>query len=67
MLNTITITLSSENRAALEDLGKQEPLDDIIDQALRDYFFVRRFRELRSRMIKGIEEIGFRSDDDVFN
>ena len=66
MSNVITITLSSENRAALEDLGKQERIDDIINQAISDYLFIRRFREIRARMVKGIEKIGIRSDEDVF-
>lgn len=66
MSNTITITLSTENRAALEALREQERIDDIINQAIRDYLFIRRFREVRARMIKGIEKFGVRSDDDVF-
>lgn len=66
MSNTITITLSSANRAALEYLGDKERLNDIINQALGDYLFLRRFREVRSRMTNGIENLGIRSDDDVF-
>jgi len=66
MTDTITISLSPENRAALEDLGTQESMDEIINQALSDYLFLRRFREIRARMIKGIEKFGIRSDDDVF-
>lgn len=66
MPNTITITLSSENRAALEDLGKEARVDDIINQALRDYLFIRRFRDIRARMLQGIEKFRVRSDWDVF-
>ena len=66
MTDVITITLSPKNRAALEALGKQERVDDIINQALRDYIFIRRFRDLRARMVKDIGKRGIRSDDDVF-
>ena len=65
MPNVITVTLTSENRAALEEL-KPERVDEIVNQALADYLFVRRFRDLRARMTKGIERFGVRSDDDVF-
>ena len=54
-----------ENRAALEEL-KLERVDDIVNQALADYLFIRRFRELRARMSKGIEKLGVRSDEDVY-
>jgi len=66
MPNVITITLSPENRNALESLNRRGQIDDIINQAISDYLFVYRFRELRARMIKGIEDFGIRSDDDVF-
>ena len=66
MPNVITITLSPENRTALESLNRRGKIDDIINQAISDYLFVHRFRELRARMVKGIEEFGIRSDDDVF-
>lgn len=41
----------------------REKIDDIVNQALSDYLFVHRFRELRARMIKGIEDLGIRSID----
>jgi len=66
MTDTITISLTPENQTALEELGTQERIDDIINQALSDFLFIRRFREIRMRMTKGIEKLGIRSDDDVF-
>lgn len=65
MSNVITITLPSENRAALEEL-KPERVDEIVNQALADYLFIRRFRDLHARMTRGMERFGVRSDDDVF-
>jgi meiotically up-regulated gene 157 (Mug157) protein len=67
MPNVITVTLSPENRSALENLSRREQIDDIINRAISDYLFIHQFRELRARMIKGIENFGIRSDDDVFN
>lgn len=68
MTDTITISLTPENQLALEELGRQEQegIDDIINQALSDFLFIRRFREIRARMTKGIEKLGIDSDDDVF-
>lgn len=66
MPKTITITLSEENRNALQELGEQSRLDEIVNRALSDYLFIRRFRELRARMVSGIEKIGVQSDEDVF-
>lgn len=66
MSQEITITLSPENQAALKEIESSEQIDDIINQALADYFFIRRFREIRARMMQGIEKFGVRSDDDVF-
>ena len=66
MSDVITITLSPENRSALENLSRREQVDDIVNQAISDYLFIRQFREIRTRMVKGIEKFGIRSDDDVF-
>ena len=66
MSNVITITLSPENLNALESLSREGQIDDIVNQAISDYLFIHGFRELRARMVKGIEDFGIRSDDDVF-
>jgi len=66
MPDVITITLSPENRLALENLGQPEQVEAIINQALRDYLFIRHFRDLRARMMKNIEALGVQSDEDVF-
>lgn len=66
MTEQITISLSPENQAALVYLDVAESVEEIINQALRDYLFLRRFRDIRARMGKGIEKLGVRSDDDVF-
>jgi predicted transcriptional regulator len=53
MSTTIVIDLNEETKAALEDAARDEGVSqvELIDKALQDYLFVRRFRSLRERMI----------------
>lgn len=66
MSQTITINLpddtqSALNNAALEDGVSQSAL---IEKAVADYLFIRRFRTLRERMISEGNDL---TDQDVFD
>lgn len=66
MSQTITINLpddtqSALNKAALEDGVSQSAL---IEKAVADYLFIRRFRTLRDRMISEGNDL---TDQDVFD
>lgn len=53
MSSTIVIDLRDETRAALDEAAREEGLsqNELIDKALQDYLFIRRFRSLRERMM----------------
>lgn len=53
MSTTIVIDLKEEIKAALDEAAREEGLsqNELIDKALQDYLFVRRFRNLRERMM----------------
>jgi predicted transcriptional regulator len=66
MNETLTIKLSSELKAALEDLAEQEGLaiNNLANQALIDYLLTHRFRNLRARLINQTERPY--TDEDIF-
>lgn len=53
MGTTIVIDLREETKAALDEAAREEGLsqNELIDKALQDYLFIRRFRNLRERMM----------------
>ena len=53
MSTTIVVDLKEETKAALDDAAREEGLSqsELIDKALQDYLFIRRFRNLRERMM----------------
>ena len=53
MSTTIIVDLKDETKAALDDAAREEGLsqNELIDKALQDYLFIRRFRSLRERMM----------------
>lgn len=67
MSQTIVIDLSEETRAALETAIREEGLsqNELIEKALSDYLFIRRFRSLRERMMSRSPETY--SDQDIFD
>ncbi len=69
MRDTISISLPKEVKAELDAAVEQEGLSrsDLVRQALRDYLFVRRFRQLRAGMIGQAQAQGVFTDDDVFD
>jgi metal-responsive CopG/Arc/MetJ family transcriptional regulator len=53
MSKTIVVDLSDETKTALDEAVREEGLsqNELIDKALQDYLFIRRFRSLRERMM----------------
>lgn len=69
MQETIELKLSRELRIVLESITKEEGIspNDLIDKAIRDYLFFRRFHLLRERMAARAQSQGIRTDQDVFD
>jgi predicted transcriptional regulator len=67
--DTVTISLPPAVRRELDRIAAQEGLSrsDVLRASLEDYFFVRRFRALRQRMMARAEAQGIFSDEDVFD
>ena len=67
MSQTIVIDLPEETRAALEAATREEGVsqNELIEKALNDYLFIRRFRNLRERMMAQAPETY--SEQDIFN
>jgi len=67
MSETLSIDLSEETKAALDDATREEGLstNELVDLAIKDYLFIRRFRNLRERMIAEASETY--TDQDVFD
>jgi metal-responsive CopG/Arc/MetJ family transcriptional regulator len=67
MSEPIMIDLSEETKTALEDAVREEGVSrsELIDRALKDYLFIRRFRNLRERMMAQVPETY--TDQDVFD
>jgi metal-responsive CopG/Arc/MetJ family transcriptional regulator len=68
MRETVSISLSQEIKAALDEVVDEEGVSrsDLVRQAIQDFLFVRRFRRLRQELIPYAESQGIYSDEDVF-
>lgn len=68
MRKTITISLPKDVKQDLDKATAEEGLSrsDLIRESLRDYLFMRRFRQLRARMMAKAEARGVHTDEDVF-
>ena len=66
MSQMITISLPDETRTALDDAANEEGLSENapVEKALSDYLFIRRFRNLRERLMSQGKDL---NDQDVFN
>ena len=66
MSQMITISLPDETRTALDDAANEEGLSEnaLVEKALSDYLFIRRFRNLRERLMSQGKDL---SDQDVFD
>ena len=69
MKQSIAMTFPVEMRQALEDLARKEgrTADDIIQEAVRQHLFLRRFRSLRERLSAQARSRGVATDQDVFD
>jgi metal-responsive CopG/Arc/MetJ family transcriptional regulator len=69
MRETVTISLPQTVRRALDKVAKEEGISrsDVLRQSLEDFLFVRRFRQLRQRMMAAAQAQGIFTDEDVFN
>jgi metal-responsive CopG/Arc/MetJ family transcriptional regulator len=67
MSQTITIDLPEETKAALDDAVREDGVsqEELVEKALRDYLFIRRFKNLRERMMAQSPEPY--TDQDVFD
>ena len=66
MSQTITISLPDDTRSALDAAATEDGLSEsaLIEKALSDYVFIRRFRSLRERMMSEGKTL---TDQDVFD
>ena len=68
MRRTITISVPKDVKQDLDKATAEEGLSrsDVIRESLRDYLFMRRFRQLRVRMMAKAQAQGIYTDEDVF-
>jgi metal-responsive CopG/Arc/MetJ family transcriptional regulator len=68
MRDTVTISLPQAVRRELDKVAKEEGVSrsDVLRQSLEDFLFVRRFRQLRQRMMAAAQAQGIFTDEDVF-
>lgn len=68
MRETVTISLPQAVRRELDRIAKEDGVSrsDVLRQSLEDFFFVRRFRRLRQRMMAAAQAQGIYTDEDVF-
>jgi predicted transcriptional regulator len=67
---SIRLDLSDEISSALDEAARDEglPANDLIGRALKNYLFVRRFRQLRAETLEHMRATGQGdlSEEDVF-
>lgn len=68
MRQTLTISLPEVLKKDLDRVVKDDELtySDIVRESLRDYFFVRKFRKLRRKMMAQADAQNIHNDEDVF-
>ena len=66
MSQMITISLPDETKIALDDAANEEGLSEnaLVEKAVSDYLFIRRFRNLRERLMSQGKDL---TDQDVFD
>ena len=64
----MTISLPRAIRRELDKVAKEEGISrsDVLRQSLEDFLFIRRFRQLRQRMMAAAQAQGVFTDEDVF-
>ncbi len=68
MRKTLTISLPEDVKKALDRVSAEEGIarSELIRESLREFLFFRRFRRLRSKMLRKAEKQGVFTDEDVF-
>jgi len=68
MREVLTISIPRDLKKELDQLMRADGVSrsDIVRESLRDYFFIRQLRRLRSRMIPQAQAKGVFTDEDVF-
>ncbi len=68
MKENLTISLPKKIRTELEKVARDEGLSksEIVKSALQDYLFIRKFQELRAKMMAKAQANGIFTDEDVF-
>ena len=68
MKKPLTIRLPDDLREALDKISKRDhvPLSDIVRDSVRRYVSIRRFRQLRDKVLPFAEAQGLLTDEDVF-
>ena len=67
MSEAIVVHLPDKTRAALDAAIREEGVseNELIERALRDYLFIRKFRSLREQLMSSVSETY--TDQDVFD
>jgi metal-responsive CopG/Arc/MetJ family transcriptional regulator len=67
MSETVILDLPEETKAALDAAIREEGVsqNELIERALKDYLFIRRFRSLRERLMAQATETY--TDQDIFD
>jgi metal-responsive CopG/Arc/MetJ family transcriptional regulator len=67
MSQTIVVDLPEETKSALDDAVREEGLsqNELVEKALKDYLFIRRFRNLREQMMA--QSSNAYTDQEVFD
>ncbi len=68
MKNLITIRLPEKMQRELENISKWErkPKSEIVREALYQYLAIRRFQQLRNKVLPFAEAEGLLTDEDIF-
>lgn len=68
MRETLTISLPGKIKNDLDKTAKEEGLtrSDVVRESLREYLFLRKFRNLRAKMVQKAMAQGIFTDEDVF-
>jgi len=68
MGKTLTVRISDELRAELEEISRSEhvPMSDLVRESLKRLVAVRQFQELRRKIVPYAEAQGIFTDEDVF-
>jgi len=66
---TVTISLPAGVRRELDRIAARDGVSrsDVLRASLEEYFFARRFRALRQRMMAAAQARGIQTDEDVFD